>query len=203
MKKYTEEINGFKFNISAEEMLYPQVNSLFYALKTVPIEKLSSGFKLQIGFSVFVLIETGGEYNITVPDYENNPFAQTTEDLTVALWVQFEQTDLLRSYKLEGEPVRFDDKIVIAKDALEKKQLCLQRFSDLGESGWCVNAIEQNENGEFVKTDAEEYESIHIYTLLKLRPELIKALVLPYNYIVVFDGDEIVEILNEQNESIL
>ncbi len=50
---------------------------------------------------------------------------------------------------------------------------------------------------------SEEYESIYAYQLVKLRPALLKVLMLPYDYIVVFDGDTIVEILNENDESVM
>ena len=203
MKTYTNEINGIKFKFSVEESLYPQTQALLQAIKTIPQGKLRNGFKIEIGFSVFILVETAEGYNIIVPDYTKSPFSETTEDLTIALWIQLEQTDLLRLYNLTGEPIRFDDKIVVAKNVLHENQISLQRFSDLGESGWCVNAIEKNENGKFLNVTANDYESLYVYQLLKIRPSLIKALVLPYEYIVVFEGDTIIEILNEQDESIV
>lgn len=203
MKTYTSEINGIKYSLCVEEPLYSEVQSLFQAMKTIPQGKLKNGFKLQIGFSVFILVETAEGYQIVTPDYTNNPFLETTEDLTLALWIQSEQTDLLRLYHLTGETVRFDDKIVVAENVLQKEQISLQRFTDLGESGWCAGEIKKGEDGKYFNVTANAYESYYIYQLLKIRPALIKALVLPYEYIVVFEGDNIIEILNGQNESII
>ena len=50
---------------------------------------------------------------------------------------------------------------------------------------------------------SSEYDNLFGFQLLKQRPALIKALVLPYDYFVIFEGDEILEIKNEINESIL
>ncbi len=203
MKAYSKNIHGIIFNIIVEESLYPQAQSLFQVISAIPPEKLRNGFKIEIGFSVFILVENTDGYSIVVPDYTKNPFSETTNDLTIALWIQLEQTDLLRLYNISGESVRFDDKIAVAKNVLQENLISLQRFSDLGESGWCVNGIEQNENGKASNMIANEYESYYTYQLLNVRPELIKILALPYDYIVVFEGDTIVEILNEQNESIV
>lgn len=203
MKTYTSEINGTKYSLCTEEPLYAQALSMFRAIRTIHQEKLKNGFKLQIGFSLFIFVETAEGYQIVMPDYTKSPFTDTTEDLTIALWIQLEQADLLQLYHLPGETVRFDDKIVAAENVLQKNQISLQRFTDLGESGWCVEEIKKGDNGEFFPVTANAYESYYIYQLLKIRPALIKALVLPYEYIVVFDGDNIVEILNEQNESVM
>ena len=73
----------------------------------------------------------------------------------------------------------------------------------LGGSGWCVNEIFQNKDGKFSNVDTTEYESIYAYQLLNIRPSVLKALMLPYDYIVVIDGDDIIELLNEKDESII
>ena len=43
----------------------------------------------------------------------------------------------------------------------------------------------------------------YAYQLLNIRPSVLKALMLPYDYIVVIDGDDIIELLNEKDESII
>lgn len=202
MQKYIEEINNIKYRFCVEEMLYPQVKHLLRAIETISKEELHNGYIIEVGFSLFILSETSEGYDITVPDYAGNPFADTTEDLTIAMWIQSEQTDMLRTYKLAGESLRFDDKIVVAKSSLEKPQISLQRFPDLGGSGWCVKAIEKDADGSYQNENTEEYKVYYAYQLLQIRPALLKALVLPYDYIVVFDKEDIAEILNEKNESI-
>lgn len=198
-------VNGVNFSVSADESLIPQAQVLFHAIKSIPIEKMRDGYKIEIGFSVFICIATNDGYKIVVPDYLNSPFLNTTDDLTIALWILFEQTELLNMYSLEGVATRFDDEIVIAKNTLENPTICLQRYSDLGKgaSGWCVEAIEEKSDGKFQTVSTQHYESIYAYQLLQKRASLIKVLALPYEYVVVFDGDEITEILDENNKSII
>ncbi|HHT04564.1 MAG TPA: hypothetical protein GX005_09640 [Bacteroidales bacterium] len=203
MKTYNNIINGINFSLSVEESLYDQAQPLFQAIRTIPPKSFKNGFKIEIGFSVFILKENASGYNIIIPDYMKSPFSDTTDDLTIALWIQLEQIDFLRLYNLQGMSVRFDDEIVVAKNALQSKFISLQRFPDLGGSGWCIEAIEKDENGVFSDIDATNYDTCYIYQLLKVRPELIKVMVLPYDYIVVFENDIIIEVLNEHNESII
>ena len=49
-----------------------------------------------------------------------------------------EQLDMLQKYHINGETIRFDDKIAVAKGSIVKPKICFQRFRDLGGSGWCV-----------------------------------------------------------------
>ncbi len=204
MKTYINKINGISYKISVEEILYSQAETLFHAIKAIPYERIKDGFKIEIGFSIFILVKNfDDEYTIVVPDYTTNPFIDTTRDLTISLGIQFEQIDILKLYNVIGKSVRYDDKLAVAKNALNKEYICLQRFSDLGESGWCINEITLDKNGKFLSKTADEYESYYAYQLLKIRPALIKFLLLPYDYIVIVKNDDILDILNEKDESII
>lgn len=203
MREYSQMINGTEFTFAAEEALLGQLRPLLAALEKLPPEDLRDGFVIEGGFSAFILQKTPQGYRIRVPDYLAGPFAATTDDLTLALWVQLEQADLLRRYGIEGRAVRFDDEIAVAKGALEKPVVCMQRFADLGGAGWCIRAVETGADGAPAAEAADEYEAVYAYRLLRLRPALLKALVLPVGYLAVFDGDETAEILNERNESVL
>lgn len=205
MQTNSYTVNGIEFFLSADESLISQAKILIRAINTIPIENIKDGYKIEIGFSVFICIAAKDGYKIVVPDYLNSPFLNTTDDLTIALWILFEQTELLNMYGIEGVSTRFDDEIVVAKNALENPIISLQRYSDLGKgaSGWCVEAIEERLDGTFQTITTKEYESIYVYQLLEKRSCLIKALALPYEYFVVFDNNEISEILNERNESII
>ena len=63
-----------------------------------------------------------------------------------------------------------------------------------------MNEIFQNKDGKFSNVDATEYESIYAYQLLNIHPSILKVLMLPYDYIVVIDGQDIIELLNEMDE---
>lgn len=110
---------------------------------------------------------------------------------------------MLQKYRINGDSIRFNDEIAVAKGSIDKPKICMQRFRELGGSGWCLNEISQSEDGSFSNVETDEYESIYAYQLLSLRPSLLKVLMLPYDYFIVFEDDDIVEILNENDESIL
>ena len=204
MEIHSKTINGIKFFIKADNFLISQAQVLFRAIQSIPPDKIRDGYKIEIGFSVFICESINGGYKIVVPDYTNSPLLNTTDDLTIALWVLFEQTELLNYLRIDGVTTRFDDEIVIAKNVLEYPTISLQRYSDLGKevSGWCIEAIEEKSDGIFQTIEAKDYQTIYAYQLLQKRLSLIKVLVLPYEYIVIFNGDEINEILNEKDESI-
>lgn len=198
-------INCVKYFANADESIIPKANILFNSIKSIPANDFKNGYKLEIGFTVFIFLSEKDGYKIVVPDYLNNPFFNTTDDLTIALWILSEQIELLEKYNISGVPVRFDDEIVTAVNALENSLISLQRYSNLGKnaSGWCIESIGKKEDGSFYTIETKEYKTIYAYELLQTRPELLKILVMPYEYFVVINDETVIEILNEKNESVI
>ena len=203
IKEYSEEINGIKFNYCIEEVLSSQMRPILNALSGIPKEKIVDGFRIGVGFSIYTLTGNNNEFDIIVSDYTKSPFVDTTKDLSLAIWIQYEQALFLREHNIEGRAIRFDDVIAVAKEALDKESISMPRFSDLGGSGWCINEVRIDENKKFSIRDTDEYETIYAYQLLHFRPQLMNTLLLPYDYIVVCNGDEVVEVLNDKDESII
>jgi len=198
LKKFVKNISGKVFVIQAENELEMQVENLFSIFETIETEKWVEGFSIQIGWSRFIVSIKGEEYHILSPDYSKNPFEDDTEDLTLALWVQLEQVHFLRKLNINnGETVRFSDKVVVAKNILEVDSIYLQRSSDCeqGDSGWYIGAVNEED-------DTEELETFYAYQLLKIRPSLIQVLALPYEYMAVFEKDEVQAVLNENDEDV-
>ncbi|RAN87251.1 hypothetical protein B5P41_24515 [Bacillus sp. SRB_28] len=196
MKTIIKNIGGKNIIAKVEEPLSYEVEKLFNLLTTVE-DKLVDGFSIQVGWSIFRLFKCEVGYNIISPDYTKNPFKDTTEDLTIALWVQLEQVHCLRQLNIEGEMIKFNDKIVIAKNVLQLDEIYLQRSSDCdeGDSGWYIGPINEAE-------ETGELEGIYAYELLKGRPAIIQTLALPYEYLVVFEKDKIKAILNDKDVDI-
>ena len=205
MNEHIEIINGIKYYFKTEKILYFQSESLRKTIKGIPVSKLCDNYKIEIGFSLYILkkLEHDEAYDILIPDYKKLPFTDTTDDLSLAFLIQLEQVSLLQKYNLSGTVVRFDDEIMVAKDALTKSTICLQRFHELNGSGWCINEILQDHDGNFMNADTEDYEMIYAFQLLYLRPSILSILFLPYDYIVIFNDDKCVEILDENNNSII
>ncbi|SFH21082.1 hypothetical protein SAMN04487776_106203 [Priestia megaterium] len=198
MKKFIRNIGDKVVVVQAEHELKMQVESLFRIFETIEREKWTDGFSIQIGWSNFIVSVKNEEYYILSPDYSGNPFEDYTEDLTLALWAQLEQVHFLRKLNINnGETVRFSDKVVVAKNILEVDSIYLQRSSDCeqGDSGWYIGAVNEED-------DTEELEAFYAYQLLKIRPSLIQVLALPYEYMAVFEKDEVQAVLNENDEDV-
>jgi len=198
LKKFIRNIGDKVVVVQAEHELKMQVESLFRIFETIEREKWTDGFSIQIGWSNFIVSVKNEEYYILSPDYSGNPFEDYTEDLTLALWAQLEQVHFLRKLNINnGETVRFSDKVVVAKNILEVDSIYLQRSSDCeqGDSGWYIGAVNEED-------DTEELEAFYAYQLLKIRPSLIQVLALPYEYMAVFEKDEVQAVLNENDEDV-
>ena len=201
VKVFEQDINGNSFSAKAEAELQPQVFTLFEIIEEIPASKIKDGFIIEAGFLLFTLSGKDNVYRIQSPDFTNDPFSSLTDDLSIALFVQLEQMHLLRQYNIVGESTRFDEKILIVKGALSEQKIILQRSGDCskGDSGWNIRSAEDTEEHD----DPSDYEAVHAYQLLKLRQPIIKILSLPYEYLVVFDGNDIEAIINENDENLL
>ncbi|KWU58976.1 hypothetical protein QCI77_27895 [Bacillus cereus group sp. MG9] len=195
MKTIVKNIGGKKIIATAEEHLSPQIEKLLYLLTKVEDNKLVDGFSIQVGWSIFVLSKREDGYHIIAPDYTKNPFKDTTDDLTIALWVQLEQVHCLRQLNIDGEMIKFSDKIVTAKNVLQLDEVYLQRARDCekGDSGWYIGPVDETEETE------GKLEAFYAYQLLKIRPSIIQVLALPYEYLVVFEKDKIKAILDDND----
>lgn len=202
MITYTEEINGIKYTFSTEESLRPFVEPLLEAIEYIPKERIRDGFKIRAGFSTFMLSWNGGGYDIAAPDYTDDPLVALTTDLSLALHIQFRQVFLLHKYGIVGQAIHFSEKLAVAKGALEKELVSMQRFPGLGSSGWAVETFTMNDKGIAVPETAKEYDAICAYELLQLRPELLDVLSLPDNYVAVFKGNELIELMDGDSNSL-
>ena len=194
MEKFEKLIMGKTIILTAEKELEPQIESLFTILEQVNCDELIDGFSFQVGWSVYFLHEKeNGHFTLTTPDYSKNPFEHMTEDLTLALWVQLEQGHFLRKLSVDGLSIKFSDKIILTKGVLELEEIYLQRTGDVekGDSGWYIGPVEDNDNTDLY--------ALYAYQLLKIKPEIIQVLALPYDFMVVFEGNEIKAVLNEND----
>ena len=197
MKKFEKSIMDKSIIVTAEKELEPQVEILFTILEQVDRNKLIHGFSLQVGWSVYYLHERKTRnFILNTADYAKNPFEDITEDLTLALWVQLEQSHFLRKMNVDGISIKFSDKIILSKGVLELDNIYLQRNGDVekGDSGWYIGPVEDN--------NTTELYALYAYQLLKIKPEVIQVLALPNDYMVVFEGNEIKTVLNENDVDI-
>lgn len=201
METFTHTVHGISFSLQADPALAAPARMLLRSLQSVPADEMRDGYMFEAGFSVFTCTAAEGGYQLLSPDYKDSPLVNTTTDLSAALWVLLEQALLLKKCGISGAPTRFDDEIVVAEGALESPLISMQRYSDLGGSGWCVEALAM-EDGVW-QTVSAPYSTVYAYELFALRPALLRVLALPREYLVVFEENSIADILNEKNESLL
>ncbi|MBO1581386.1 hypothetical protein [Bacillus sp. XF8] len=198
MEKFIRNIGDKTFIAQADECFAMQVEGLFHFLTEVENDRLIDGFSIQVGWSIYFLDKREDGFHITVHDYTKNPFQDMTEDLTISLWILLNQVSFVKSLAIEGELLRFCDKVVAAKNVLELDNIYLERTKgcEKGDSGWYIGPVNDED-------DTEEYEAFYAYELLKLRPSLIQVLTLPSEYLVIFEKDEMKAVVDENNVNIL
>ena len=203
MKKQSRVLGGLRYDVCCEASMEDMVPVLFGFLEGLPHARMRDGFRLEMGFSVFTFRRRRGGYQLRCPDYRGDPLGKTTEDLTLALWIMLSQTRLLQRCGLSPTPCRYDEPVAVARGALEQPLVSLRRMPELGGSGWCLDALRQNEAGELEPVPGAEYEALRAGELPRLRPGLVQALLCPRGCLAVFRGEELVELLNEEDESLL
>lgn len=109
--------------------------------------------------------------------------------------VLLEQKKLLSKLQLTGEAVSLNDKIVCSKGALALDEIYLERIGgcEKGDSGWFIGSTNEDD-------EVEEYEAYWVHQLLEIRPAIMKVLSLPSGYLVVFNKDELIAVLDENDE---
>lgn len=189
---------GKLFNVNCEEYLSEQAEALLEIISNIESSKLKDKFKVQVGWTIFTIVQDGEGFNVVAPDYNGNPFGENTDDLTISLWIQLEQGILLNKLRLDGEIISFQDKIVCAKGVLLLDNIYLERSKDheKGDSGWYIGSVDES-----ISTD--ELEAYYAYQLLKIRPSIIKTLALPSGYMAILEKEELKAVLDENDIDIL
>jgi hypothetical protein len=193
-----KNIDGKLFKVNSEEYLREQAEALLQIIGNIESSKLKDKFKIQVGWSIFTIVEDNDGFNIVAPDYKTNPFSESTDDLTIPLWIQLEQSTLVNKLKLDGEMISFQDKIVCSKGVLSLDNIYLERSKEheKGDSGWYIGPVDES-----IATD--ELEAYYAYQLLKIRPSIIKTLALPSGYMAVLEKDELKAVLDENDIDVL
>jgi len=165
------------------------------------INVLQDNYKIQVGWSIYIISEQNEEFVILSPDHNQNPFKDITSDLTISLMIQAQQNEMLRKANIQGEPISFQDTMVILKEALKSDLLYLERkeICKKGDSGWYLGLLDDKSESR----SSEDYQAIYIFQLLQLKPELLQLLTLPVGCIAIINGDTIVEVVDSEDNRIL
>ncbi|ATH14564.1 immunity protein Imm33 domain-containing protein [Delftia acidovorans] len=124
------------------------------------------------------------ELAVCVPDVDADPFKDETTDVSNALQVLFNQISFAKKIDVEPVPTTFQDKVVIDQGCLSADNLFMVRSAPSptdGDSGWFIGQQGPREL-------APALEAVFAFQLLKMRPELAAALVLPEGFLVMVDA---------------
>ena len=110
----------------------------------------------------------------------------------------FYQLILLNKVGVIGELVSCFDKIICSKGVLNLDDIYLERTKgyEKGESGWFIGSLDENDK-------EEELEVFYIYEIIKLRPSIMQILSLPSGYMAVFNKENLVAIVDDDDNDIL
>lgn len=161
-----------------------------------PGRGLADGVFVQVGWSLLQLRQDGGELAVCEPDFDGNPLRDFRDDVTRTLTVLARQNLLHKHLGIERTPVRYDDKVVFAKGSLFERRVYAQRQQPReGDSGWYVGRVDDG-NGP---PGRDDLEARYLFQLLDSRPRLLDIAALPEGYIVVFDGETIEAVLDQDD----
>jgi hypothetical protein len=153
------------------------------------------GATIEVGWSVFKLLEQNGQLVLCEPDFDKDPFSVFRCDVSESLKTLVTQNGFLDGVKAKPCQVRFDDKVIFKKGCLSAPNLYGERSSpSRGDSGWYFGPVEGG-----TPISPEELEAVFAYQLASMRPELIKVLSLPAGWLVLFNGPLLTKVVNEQN----
>jgi len=198
MMVFNRDIMGKRIQGTADRTLASQMEWLFDVFEQIDVPKWVDGFCFQVGWMLYVLREKEAKcFVLEAPDVDNNPFTDRTEDLTTALRVNFVQGQCLQLFDVGGASVRFDDKIIVANGVFDCDRVYLHRTEsgEPGDSGWYIGPVSDSEPTDF--------SAIYVYELLRVKQAFMRALLLPDDYMVIFDGDTVTDVVNADNVNVL
>lgn len=143
---------------------------------------LHDGLRVRLGWSVLTLrAQADGALVAHEPDFLGDPLAGERASISLTCAILLRHNQFARRYGCAQEGLSFQDKIVLAKGALEHDTVVMARTAPKPEqldSGWFISQPDEH------AADAG-YDAIPAYELLVRRPCLVDALTLPRGHMVV------------------
>lgn len=194
---FTEEIAGRAVVVRCHPALERHAHWLLGVLRELSQDgvDLWAGQRIEVGWSMLTLREDGKHWVVCEPDFATDPFRMNRDDVTTSLTVQAQQNDVVRRVGVDPVRVSFQDVVLVGDGCLQRPDIYLERVGppDPSHSGWYVGPV---------VGDVARRQSFYVFEVLRARPAIVQALSLPYGYLAVFEGDQIVAVLNEQEQDL-
>lgn len=156
---------------------------------------------IQIGFNFYKIKNINNEFQIFAVNYNENPFKDFTEDLTLSLDIMKNQLLITKKTGLiSDETISFQDTILTKKAALSSNNLYFEKQvkKQDNDSGWYMGNLDDKDKSN----NPEDYTTIKLYELLKICPMAISILNLPVGAMAIIKDNEIVGICDSNNKEV-
>jgi hypothetical protein len=191
MREVSKLVGGKPVSVACTAGQEPLAEDLLQTLARISErDGLRPGSKVRFGWSVLTVRErTGGGLEVCEPDFDGDPLTQIRPQVSTTLGVLAQQTVLARRVGVTPVDVGFEQKLVVARGALDSTRLHLFRSDPASgdDSGWTVTSDDAPGGVD----DPDSFETRRLFDFLHLRPVVLSALCLPPEFAVVIDGDRI------------
>lgn len=156
---------------------------------------------IQIGFNFYKIKNINNEFQIFAVNYNENPFKDFTDDLTLSLDIMKNQLLITKKTGLiSDEAISFQDTILVKKTALTSNNLYFEKQvkKQDNDSGWYMGNLDDKDKSN----NPEDYTTIKLYELLKICPMGISILNLPVGAMAIIKNNEIVGICDSNNKEV-
>jgi hypothetical protein len=181
----------------ADPSLDTEIDRLFEVFATMRDEGfvIRDGGELPIGWTRLRFAVDGLRIEVLEPDYDGDPEHESRLDISVSLATLARQRAVLNLAGVAGEPIDFDRHVLTVHGALEQDEVFLVRVESPGGrmTGWRLSPTAGMQ-------PEDEVDSIPVHTILRARPELLDAMLLPPGYMAFYTGERLVTLVDEHDE---
>ncbi|NOJ76942.1 immunity protein Imm33 domain-containing protein [Myxococcus xanthus] len=197
MSKYIREVQGRRFAVFCDERFERQAKGMLNVLERMALQ--GSAFKdadvFNFGGIPFSLRSAGEDLVVSRPVIDGAAVFGPGDDLSPLLLLLLRQISFAKKVGTAPEQVNLQDKVIVEEDCLSEAHVYMERATDVppGDSGWFVGFASEVERDRILK-------SYRIWQLLHIRPSIVGAMALPSGFLVVWDGEAVLSVL-DSNEN--
>ncbi|MFV8756619.1 hypothetical protein ACNOYE_39245 [Nannocystaceae bacterium ST9] len=181
----------------ADPSLDGEVDRLFEVFATMRDEAyvIRDGGELPIGWTTLRFAVEGARITVLEPDYDGDPEHDSRSDISVSLATLARQRAVLSLAGVQGEAIDFDRHVLLVRGALEQDEVFLVRVESPGGrmTGWRLSPTSGMQ-------PEDEVDSLPVHAILRARPELVDAMLLPAGYMAFYAGERLITLVDERDE---
>lgn len=182
--------------VHADPSLDGEVERLFEVFAALRAEAfvIADATELPIGWTRLRFAVEGPTITVLEPDYDGDPEQGWRPDISVSLATLARQRAVLELVDVEGEAIDFDRHVLVVRGALEQPDVFLLRVTSPGGrmTGWRLSPTAGMQ-------PEDEVDSLPVHEILRARPELVDAMLLPAGYMAFFTGERLTTLVDEQD----